>query len=225
MTWSDEGVSRFIRGVHTTSDFNTSAWIWSDEQILTLKCQVGVGTPLHIDTTFGDCAYATYVSFADRRLIQRQSGRNFTRFGPGFIHTERDAESLEWFLRKLKSLLSGVDPVFCSDQDSMIMKRIRDVWPDQILLLGREHLIMNFLDKCRILGISEAAKLEIKRDLFGPAQLTRRPSVLDAENEDEFDERLNSYSVEWSGHNPAIARWIRVRAVDFVFLFFLRSFC
>jgi hypothetical protein len=54
------------------------------------------------------------------------------------------------------------------------------------------------IDKCRSLGLSDAAQHSIKADIFGPALSADRPAILDAESEETFDERLNRYSIEWS---------------------------
>jgi hypothetical protein len=215
MTWSNDGDAAYVKGLHSSSDGQVSAWLYSDSQLLKLSSQAGVGNPISIDTTFGDCAYVTFLACADLRLARKDTGTNPTFIGPAMLHSkERDPEALKGFLLHLKSLLPELQPVFCSDQDSMILHRVKEVWPDCVQVLGREHLLMNLADKCRSLGMTLATQNSIKADVFGPSAAADRPSLLDADTIEAFDRRLEEYLRVWEKiAPPAFLKWIRVRLV------------
>jgi hypothetical protein len=211
MSWSCEGDAAFIRGVQSKSGGEMSAWVWNDAQLATMEALGGVGNPIAIDTTFGSCAYATFFSLANRRLQRKANGRNPAILGPAMVHTkERDPDALLGFLRELKALMPNLTPVFSSDQDSMFMKRLQEVWPQAIILLGREHLLMNLKDRCRKLRVSVEDAADIKASIFGPAKHADRQPLLEALDAETFDDRLESLANDWSGTYPEFVAWIKV---------------
>ena len=61
----------FIKGVCGSSG-QMSVWIWHRSQTDLFESCVGNGNPASIDTTFGHCAYATFFTFRNVKLVKLQ---------------------------------------------------------------------------------------------------------------------------------------------------------
>ena len=183
-----------------------------------MEAVCGYGNPASVDTTFGNAAYLTFFTYSNVRLVDKKSGQHPTFTGPALLHSkERDASAFYHWLIHLKEAMPSLQTIFCSDQDKMFMKRLRDTWPDCVHLLGREHLLMNLRDTASRFGVRNEFFTRMKAELFGPPQFADRPPVLDAADEDTFTTRLQCRATEWcelSASARKLTDWILVRLLQ-----------
>ena len=94
----------------------------------------------------------------------------------------------------------------------MLKRRIAEVWPDSVHLLGREHLIKNFLSNGRKQRVPEKELQAMKRDLFGPSRDMSLPLL--EELDDDWSSHAEAMHVKWlrngSEHGCRFAEWVKV---------------
>ena len=77
----------FIRGVFGVAG-QISVWLWYESQQEIFESMVGFGNPASIDTTFGHCAYVTFFTFINPKLVVKETNTHPTFIGPIMIHSK-----------------------------------------------------------------------------------------------------------------------------------------
>lgn len=210
MTPGESG-NKFVRSVHL-EERQISSVVYNENQSSSLHL-AGHSNPIHIDTTYGDSAYYTYMAYEDTRLVNIHTNKHPMIIGPGLLHSkEKDTTAIGLFLSHVQQN-HKVQPYFVTDECPVLERRIHEIWPNAVHGLGREHLITNFRRMCRKNSIPTEVQDEIKEEIFGPSRYHDLIPLMDTCSEEEFGRVIAKIFAKWQSVNSAkkVIEWLKVR--------------
>ena len=203
-------------------------FLYNDKQINNIKrfcCEGSNPSVLPTDTTFNLCdLWITDTSYQNKRLINRESGKNPIFVGPKMFHFTKDEGALSRFVLELLA----ADPKLIElknigvNMESAIYQNFKNFTPSVNRLLSERHLkqgdekkLDKLLNRLKLDAAShQQAKCSILQDIhrcrtggfyeFG---------LIDAFNKDDFEvkllqEKWNSLCLEFFG-------WFKKKRSDF----------
>jgi hypothetical protein len=212
--------AQFVRGFFCF-DGQKAVMLHNNNQMVSMRALVGKGNPAHIDTTFGNSAFCTFFTFRNSRLHDKETGVSPTWIGPGIIHSkEKDSNCLRTWMWQIKDSNPYLQPIFISDECSVLERRIHEVWPNAIHLLGMEHLLQNFAMRSRKLRVKAEDVLILKKMIFGRPLMDSFAPVLQSSNEVEMDHRMEDvckYALSKSPEAALLAKYVKVNNTSVFF--------
>jgi hypothetical protein len=170
-------LGEFIKSI-AINDRQLSVFCSTPEGLSNLETNVGFGNPSHFDTTFGSCAYLTYVAFRNIKLIDRDSGRSPLFIAAGVIHSkEKDSHAIALLLTQIRDRCK-FQPYVITDECAVLEKRLHETFPAVRHALGREHLISNFLNRAHAMKVPQHLIPRLKAAFFGPPALVDEEPVM-----------------------------------------------
>lgn len=168
---------------------------------------------LRVDTTFElvDGLWLTDTTYTNEALIDLK-GKHPEFPGPSFWHFRKTRESYRRFAGELviqKPELLGLKKIG-HDLDKALSNGFTDVFQDAKTLYCTQHMQERDAFKLHSVGCNQRSKQRIMADIYGSqSDVLLQSGLADAEDEDDFDVKLDSLKSVWEKAAPGFHEWFR----------------